>query len=174
MSTGMARILLGMLLVCGANRPPQPDTGSMLLQGRTRSSKTILMDDVVQKETRTVAPVWSEAKLQSMTVDGDSTRCFMALFEGKKCETMGGVYQISSSWYFTHAGGPVIRTFCGKVSENWVAFGNHAKYMTQLKMQQDFDDRATFVATLDCGSAPTPMMPSPGTMPAPMPEPEPE
>merc|ERR1719414_1828806 len=117
-----------------------------------------------------VYPLWTEEQLVSMTSVGDSTRCFIAIFENQRCISPGGIYQIRSSWYFNHVSA-AIREKCGGVAEFWINKGRHSMYRTELRAGKDFPGRATIVATLHCGNLTAPT-PAPATTEAPEPEPE--
>eukprot|EP00931_Biecheleriopsis_adriatica_P060389 TRINITY_DN3626_c0_g1_i1.p1 TRINITY_DN3626_c0_g1~~TRINITY_DN3626_c0_g1_i1.p1 ORF type:complete len:2436 (-),score=328.82 TRINITY_DN3626_c0_g1_i1:104-7411(-) len=96
--------------------------------------------------------VWTEQRLENMTVQGDPTRCYIGLFLGKTCESAGGIYQITPSWYDNHAGGPAIHAKCGKVSPNWGSIGSHPMFADALTNHEDFAGMAAFVAILSCAN----------------------
>eukprot|EP00931_Biecheleriopsis_adriatica_P057277 TRINITY_DN3397_c0_g1_i3.p1 TRINITY_DN3397_c0_g1~~TRINITY_DN3397_c0_g1_i3.p1 ORF type:complete len:2330 (-),score=299.84 TRINITY_DN3397_c0_g1_i3:580-7488(-) len=144
---------------CRCQLIPQATKAQCLLQ--VSSGQAVLTAEV---------PSWTEERLKAMTVNGDASRCYIAIFEGKKCESPGGIYQISEAWYRGHLGGPAIIRRCGSVSQSWIKFGSHSMYRDALVNQEDFGDRARFVATLDCANTSQPA-PSPTSTPPPTPPP---
>jgi hypothetical protein len=95
---------------------------------------------------------WNAQKLQEETVVGDETKCYVAIFSASACNSDGGVYLVSSSWYSDHPGGNfgVLGT-CGRLVENWLAkSGSHTAYATGLASASDLSDQATYVADFEC------------------------
>merc|ERR1711998_807011 len=54
-------------------------------------------------------------QVAAMTVAGDASQCYYAIFSGKVCESPGSVYRIDSDWYKLHGGGSFGEKNCGTV-----------------------------------------------------------
>ena len=108
----------------------------------------------------TAALDWTEDTLEATNDRADATSCYIAIFEGDKCVSAGGVYKIEATWYQTHFGGtfgpvPGLNS-CGRVVENWVGrSAPHGSYVGLLgqDIAENGQTFATFDGELNCGSA---------------------
>ena len=112
-----------------------------------------------------------------MSVTGNATACFVALYSGE-CGSDGGVYHIMPSWYLGHHGGSIIQSRCGQVVEGWLAKGRgaHTEFAAalaaNLELQVGSGTVATFVARLACPTA-HPISSTPSAAPTGSPTPAP-
>jgi hypothetical protein len=112
------------------------------------------------------API-NESELAAM-YQGDADTCYIALLDST-CDDEnlnGGVYKISKWWYENHAGGPIIKSRCGKYVESWTSkASSHGQYIDNLEAKSNLENRAEYVADFVCPiSTPTPTpMPTPST-----------
>ena len=102
------------------------------------------------------AKSYTANKIMEMTEQGNKDKCFIALFQGEKCNSAGGVYQITPDWTTAHFGGSLIdKKTCGQVIDNWTNRSPaHNSYLIGLKDKTDImgplGKAATYVGAFDC------------------------